>query len=124
MRHDADMGTVDDYLATLAAPDAAAVSHVYGLAREVVGEVEQGTGYGMPALIYRGKPLISVMRAKTHIGVYPFSGAVVETVSDAAAQVPGVTLAKGTVRFQPGNPLPDDVVRALVAARRDQIDGR
>ena len=32
-------------------------------------------------------------------------------------------LDKGTIRFQPERPLPDDVVRALVLARKEQIEG-
>jgi len=114
------MGTVDDYLTDLDPPDRSVIGHVYELARELVPEAEQGKGYGMPALVYRGKPLISVMRAKKHIGVYPFSPAAVSAVAE---QLPASDVAKGTIRFQPDQPLPDDVVRTLVASRKAQIDG-
>jgi uncharacterized protein YdhG (YjbR/CyaY superfamily) len=114
------MGTVDDYLAELDPADHDAIAHVYDLAREIVPEAEQGKGYGMPALVYRGKPLISVMRAKKHIGVYPFSPAAVAAVAD---DLPDPDVAKGTIRFQPDRPLADDVVRALVASRKAQIEG-
>ena len=85
-------------------------------------DAEQGSGYGMPALVYRGKPLVSVMRAKKHIGVYPFSPEAVAAVSGALEGHPGVGLDKGTIRYQPEHPLPDDVVRALVVTRREQIE--
>ena len=114
------MGTVDEYLAALEPGDRTAVEHLYTLAQEVVPEAEQGKGYGMPALVYRGKPLIAVMRAKGHIGVYPFSPGAIELVADDLA---GYDLSKGTIRFQPERPLPDAAVRALIAARRAQIDG-
>ncbi|WP_243074106.1 iron chaperone [Microbacterium sp. SS28] len=114
------MGTVDDYLASLEPADRAAISHVYDLARELVPEAEQGVGYGMPALVYRGKPLLSVMRAKKHIGLYPFSPDAVSVVAD---ELPPADVAKGTLRFQPEAPLRDDLVRALVAARKAQIEG-
>ncbi len=114
------MGTVDDYLADLEPADAAVISHVYAVAREAVPEAEQGLGYGMPALTYRGKALLSVMRAKSHIGVYPFSPA---AIVDILPLLDGVDRAKGTLRFDPSSPLPDDTVRALVSARRAQIDG-
>lgn len=116
------MGTVDELLATLDAADRAPVERLYAIAREVVPEAEQGLGYGMPALVYRGKPLISVMRAKKHIGVYPFSPAAVSAVAPSLEGHPGIGLDKGTIRFQPEHPLPDDIVRALVLARREQID--
>lgn len=114
------MGTVDDYLAGLDAADAAIIEHAYDVVREVVPEAEQGLGYGMPALVYRGRSLISVMRAKHHFGVYPFSPA---AVVDILPLLDGVDHAKGTIRFAPGAPLPDDTLRALAAARRAQIDG-
>ncbi len=90
------------------------------IAREVVPDAEQGKGYGMPALVYHGKPLIAVMRAKGHIGVYPFSP---DAITAVAAQLEGYDLAKGTIRFQPEKPLPDAAIRALVEHRREQIDG-
>jgi uncharacterized protein YdhG (YjbR/CyaY superfamily) len=117
------MGTVDDLLAELDPEDREPVARLYAIARRVAPEAEQGLGYGMPALVYRGKPLISVMRAKKHIGVYPFSPAAVTAVADSLTGHPGIGIDKGTIRFQPQHPLPDHVVEALVQARKEQIDG-
>jgi uncharacterized protein YdhG (YjbR/CyaY superfamily) len=44
-------------------------------------------------------------------------------VADAVEAVSGTGLDKGTIRFQPESPLPDDLVRRLVRRRRAQIDG-
>jgi uncharacterized protein YdhG (YjbR/CyaY superfamily) len=114
------MGTIDDYLAELDEDSRGAVGHVYDIALEVVPDAEQGKGYGMPALVYRGKALLAVMRAKEHIGVYPFSP---DAITAVAPQLDGFDLAKGTIRFQPDKPLPDAAIRALVERRREQIDG-
>lgn len=112
------MGTIDDYLATVDPADAAIIAHTYTVARGVVPDAEQGLGYGMPALTYRGRSLLSVMRAKAHFGVYPFSpSAIVEILP----LLDGVDHAKGTIRFT--EPLPDETIRALVAARKAQIEG-
>ena len=117
------MGTVDELLAGLDPADRPSIARIYEIAREVAPDAQQGLGYGMPALVYRGKPLVSVMRAKKHIGVYPFSPAAVSAVADALDGVPGIGIDKGTIRYQPAHPLPDAVVRALVTARKEQIDG-
>jgi uncharacterized protein YdhG (YjbR/CyaY superfamily) len=117
------MGTVDDLLAELDPADRPSIERIYAIAREVAPDAEQGLGYGMPALVYRGKPLVSVMRAKKHIGVYPFSPAAVTAVTGALTGHPGIGLDKGTIRYQPEDPLPDEVVRALVTARKEQIEG-
>ncbi len=116
------MGTIDDYLTDLDAADRAVIDRLYAIAGEEVPDAEQGTGYGMPALVYDGKPLLSVMRAKKHIGVYPFSPAAVAAVADVLAGHPGVSLDKGTIRFQPEHPLPAEAVRALIRARVSQIE--
>ena len=112
------MGTIDDYLAGLEPRDRDVIAHVYDVAGEGIDAV-QGTSYAMPALLYKGKALIAVMRTKKHIGVYPFSGRVVAAV---AASGGGFEFDKGTIRFQPEHPLPDDTVRAIVAARIAEIE--
>ena len=117
------MGTIDDYLADLAAADRDAIDRVYAVARREAPDAEQGKGYGMPALVHGGKPLLSVMRAKKHIGIYPFSPDAVAAVADSVRAVADSGLDKGTIRFQPAHPLPDEIVLALVKFRRDQIDG-
>jgi len=123
------MGTVDDYLESLDPDDRAVVSHVFDVARASVpgaeGEgVEQGKSYGMPALTYRGKALIAVMRTKKHIGVYPFSGRVPEVVAAGLPEAERGAFEhdKGTIRFQPDAPLPDETIRAIVAARIAEIE--
>ncbi|OLT52267.1 iron chaperone [Cellulosimicrobium sp. CUA-896] len=113
------MGTVSDYLAGVPEPDRRALERVVGLAREVVPDADEGASYGMPALTYRGKALLSAMASAKHLAVYPFSPAAVDGV---AARLDGWSHAKGTVRFSAELPLPDDVVRDLVRLRAREID--
>jgi uncharacterized protein YdhG (YjbR/CyaY superfamily) len=96
------------------------VEHVRAVARATVPEAVDGLGYGMPALRYRDKPLVSVIAAKHHIGLYPFSQSVVAAV---AGELDGYSFAKGTIRFSGEQPLPDDLVRRIVRLRREEIDG-
>jgi uncharacterized protein YdhG (YjbR/CyaY superfamily) len=119
------MGTIDDYLAGLEPRDREVIAHVYAVAGEGI-ETVQGTSYAMPALLYRGKALIAVMRTKKHIGLYPFSGRVVKAVADTQGDLDGegIEYDKGTIRFQPQHPLPDDTIRAIVAARIAEIEDR
>ena len=113
------MGTIDDYLDQLDPADRAVVGRVYDVVRAALPDAEQGTSYGMPALLYRGKALISVMRTKKHIGVYPYSGRVPAVVAETVEEL---DYDKGTIRFQPDRPLPDDTIRAIIAACVAEID--
>ncbi|WP_353808593.1 iron chaperone [Agromyces sp. SYSU T00194] len=114
------MGEIADYLDTLDGAERDAVAHVYERARAVVPEAEEGTGYGMPALRLRGKPLLAVQVARAHVALYPFSPEAVAAVADELA---AFSLSKGTIRFQVDHPVPDPVLDLLVSARRDQILG-
>ncbi len=100
-------------------PDREVIEELYARAKNLVPEASEGRSYGMPALRYRDSPLLSVMQAKTHVGLYPFSPAVVDAVS---GELDGYSYSKGTIRFTAGHPLPVDLVERIVLMRRDEID--
>lgn len=112
--------TVDDYLASLDGPTAAEFARLRAIAVGVVPEAEQGTSYGMAALKHRGKPLVSFLKAKDHLSLFPFSPAVIDAVRD---RLEGFELSKGTIRFSLDRPLPNDVMRDIVRLRRAEIEG-
>lgn len=113
------MGTVDDYLAELPEPTSALLGALYAVALAEVPEAEQGKGYGMPALTYRGKPLLSLMSTKKHLSAFPFSAGVVAALEPELGEYDS---AKGTIRFQSETPLSPTLVRRLVELRRAEID--
>lgn len=112
-------GAVTDYVATVEPSRRALIEGCYGVAREIVPEAVEGLSYGMPALLHRGRGLISVMSTTTHIGLYPFSGYVVGEVADTLA---GFSLSKGAIRFSVERPIPDAVLRRVVELRRAEIE--
>jgi len=115
----AEAGPLSAYLGELDAPVAAAFEAIIARATALVPTVEQGRTYGMPGLVYRGHPLLSLRQTREHLGYYPFSAAVVESVADALS---GYSLSKGTVRFSLEHPLPADIIDRMIDARRDEID--
>lgn len=72
----------------------------------------------MAALKLDGKPLIGVVAAARHLAVFPFSPAVIDAV---AGRLEGFSLSKGTIRFTPDHPLPDEIVEEIVRLRRAEI---
>lgn len=105
------MGTVDDLIAGLDEASGSALARVRDLAMQAVPDVEQGTSYGMPALRWRGRPLLGFNVCAARPAVYPFSPAAVDAVRDRLAVV---ELSTGTVRFTAADPLPMTAVIALV----------
>jgi uncharacterized protein YdhG (YjbR/CyaY superfamily) len=116
---DVGMGEVTDYIAGLDEPARSLLERYRARAVRVVPEAGEGTSYGMAALRYRGRPLISVIVAKQGYAVYPFSPAVVESV---LAEIDGFESTKGGIKFTDQRRLPDKAFEALVARRRDEID--
>jgi uncharacterized protein YdhG (YjbR/CyaY superfamily) len=115
------VGDVGEYLSTIEGADRDALARVYAIAREVVPDAEEGTSYGMAALLHRDKGLIATTRATKFLSLYPFSGSVIAAVSDALGDFETTT---GSVHYSADHPLPDAVVRRIVEARRDEIDLR
>ncbi|WP_247048917.1 iron chaperone [Arthrobacter rhizosphaerae] len=112
------MGSIDDSLAALPEPDRGCLQRVIEIARDIVPEAIDGVSYGMPALKLDGKPLIGFVAAAKHLSIFPFSPEVVDAV---AHKLEGFSLSKGTIRFTPDYPVPDDVVEEIVRLRRAEI---
>ena len=117
--HDVDMGEVTDYIGGVDEPARSVLERYRVRAVAVVPEAEEGTSYGMAALRYRGRPLISVVSTKQGYSVFPFSPAVVESV---VAHFDGFESTKGGIKFTDKRHLPIKAFDALVARRRDEID--
>ena len=109
---------IDEYLDGLAPPERAALEHVREVVVRAAPEAEEGASYGMPALLLAGRPLLGFRAAKQHLSVFPFSPAAIDAVRD---RLEGFDLAKGTIRFTPERPVPDDVLADLVRLRREEI---
>lgn len=112
---------VSDYVAALPEPVRDRVAEIYAHARVVVPEAEEGLSYGMPALLYRGKGLLSVMHTKQHIGVYPF-GNLGELAPEVEAAGFGST--KGSIHLGAGQSLPTDLLDRFLHRRVAQIEER
>jgi len=111
---------MDAYLEGLEPDARAALAHIRDVVHATVPDAEEGVSYGMPAFRHAGKPLLGFRVAKAHIGLFPFSPAAVASVQD---RLSGFDLAKGTIRFTPDAPVPDDVLVDLIEFRRREIAG-
>jgi uncharacterized protein YdhG (YjbR/CyaY superfamily) len=121
MPDDAHMSAVDDYLNGLPPPQKAALERVRAVVEAVAPEAEEGVSYGMPAFLYAGRPLLGFRAAKRHLSVFPFSPSAIEAVK---GRLGGFDLSKGTIRFSPVTPLPEEVLSDVVRARKEEIATR
>jgi uncharacterized protein YdhG (YjbR/CyaY superfamily) len=121
MIDDVHVSAMDDYLDDLPQAHKTALARVRAVVEGVAPEAEEGTSYGMPAFLYAGRPLLGLRAAKRHLSIFPFSPAAIEAVKHRLA---GFDVSKGTIRFSPDSPVPDDVLADLVQARMQEIATR
>jgi uncharacterized protein YdhG (YjbR/CyaY superfamily) len=112
------MSDMDDYLRGLPPAQRAGLERVRAAVGAVAPDAEEGTSYGMPAFRCAGRPLLGFRAAKKHLSLFPFGPAAIEAVAD---RLDGFDLAKGTIRFTPDQPVPDDVLAELIRSRRREI---
>ena len=103
--------TVDEYLAALSREKRAALETVRKTIRGAAPRAEECISYGLPAFRLDGRPFIWFGAAANHCALY----GVVEKAF--AAELRDYDTSKGTIRFQPDNPLPATLIRKLVKSR-------
>lgn len=104
--------TVDQYLAALSDDKRAALERLRQDILAAAPGAEECISYQMPAFRYKGKVLVWFGAGANHCAFYP--GAVVQAFQE---ELEDYGTRKGTVRFQPDQPLPAALVRKLVQAR-------
>ncbi|MEW5825543.1 MAG: DUF1801 domain-containing protein [Candidatus Bipolaricaulota bacterium] len=112
MTHDVE--SIANYLKGLSIDQRNALERLRSVIRDAVPEARECMSYGVPALCLDGKPLVAYGATKKHCALYPLDPKLIE------AQLPaltGLATSRGAIRFQPADPIPDAVVRAIVLAR-------
>lgn len=106
--------TIDEYLATLSDDKRAALEKLRKTIRAVAPKAEECISYRLPAFRLNGKMLVAFGAAANHCALYPMSSSIMEAHK---TELKDYSTSKGTIRFQPGKPLPVALVRKLIKAR-------
>ena len=104
--------SIDAFLVALSPEQRAALQKLRKDIRAAVPRAEECISYGVPAFRLDGRFLLAFGAGAHHCAFYP--GAVVAMFKD---ELEGYQTSKGTIRFQPGHPLPSRLVRRIVKAQ-------
>jgi uncharacterized protein YdhG (YjbR/CyaY superfamily) len=115
------MSGVDDYLAALPPDQREALEHVRATIRAAAPDATEAISYGMPAFKQDGRGLVGYAAFKVHCSLFPMSSTV---IADLAGELAGYVTSKGTIRFTPGEPLPDALITRIVHARLAELAAR
>lgn len=114
--------TIDAYLAAVSDKDQrTALSNLRTLIRSILPDAVECISYAIPAHRQpgpKGKVVIGYAAFANHCGVYSHSGTVAPQL---AADYPGWKFSKSGFLFTPDHPLPDELVRRMIALRLAEI---
>ncbi len=105
---------IDAYLAQLDEPKRATLSKLRATILDVLPDAEQCISYRMPAFKLQGKTVAGFAAFKNHLSYLPHSGHVLPQLAE---ETRGYTQTKSSLHFPLGEPLPEDLVRKLLAIR-------
>ena len=117
-KHNHCMTGIDDYLTTVEPSKRKELERIRALAKQIVPGAEEAIVYGMPTLKYQGKPFLGFDAHKQHIGIYPYSGQVIETLKD---QLHDYSFSKGAIRVPLDHPISEEMLKQIIHLRLSQI---
>lgn len=105
--------SVDAYLASLAAPQRAALEHLRAQIRAAAPGAEELISYGQPAFKLHGH-LVAFGAFQNHLSFFPMNSV---TIARHAKELDGYGTSRGTIQFSPEKPIPAAVVKKIVKER-------
>lgn len=109
---------IDDYLRSVDEPKRRTLEALRRAILEVVPEAEQVISYRVPAFRIHGAIVAGFAAFKNHLSYLPFSGSVLPQLSD---QLEGYTMTKSALHFPVDRPLPEALVKELIAVRLGEL---
>ena len=111
--------TIDGYPAGLSDDQRAALQRLRRTIQAIVPRAEECISYQLPAFRLDGKVLVWFGAGAKHCAFYPGG-----LVPEFERELKDYDTSKGTIRFQPDDPLPAALVRKLVKARIARVGAR
>jgi uncharacterized protein YdhG (YjbR/CyaY superfamily) len=111
---------VDEYLRGLSEPKRRTLEAMRRTILEIVPDAEQVLSYRVPAFRVDGRIVAGFAAFKDHVSYLPFSGSVLGELED---ELDGYAMTKSSLHFPVDRPLPETLVRKLIAVRLAEARG-
>jgi len=105
---------IDVYLSELEEPKRLTLQTLRRTILEILPEAEQVISYRVPAFRVGGRTVAGFAAARDHLSYLPFSGSVLSKLAD---ELEGYTMTKSALHFAVDQPLPEKLVKKLIAVR-------
>lgn len=104
--------SIDGYIAGFPPKQQKVLKQMRKLIRKLVPDAEEAISYGMPTFRLHGN-LVHFAMAKQHFGFYPAPSAIRQFEKELA----GYSTSKGAIQFPLDQPLPEELITAIVNFR-------
>ena len=111
------MSVIDDYLTAYEGPHRALMDELRALIVDLVPDATEAISWSMPTYKLNGN-LVHFAAGKSHVGLYPGADGV--AFAEEELKERGLKYSKGAIQFPLGQPLPRDLVTAIVKFREEQ----
>ncbi len=112
---------VDEYIASSPKEIQVKLKKIREIIKEFAPDAEEKIGYGMPGYKLEGRPLVYFAAFKSHIGLYPTSSVIEDTIPEVFKYRTG----KGTLQFSTNEPLPISLIRKVIEFRvNENLEGK
>lgn len=112
--------TIDDYLSGQPSETRQKLTELRALVNSLIPNCKEAMSYGIPTFKYKGKNVFHFAGYKSHIGLYPGSAAIVEF----RQQLGDYKTAKGTVQIPLDEPLPTQLIVAMVRSNLSRLQDK
>jgi uncharacterized protein YdhG (YjbR/CyaY superfamily) len=113
--------TIDEYLASVPDDKREALERLRKIITNTVPDAQECISYQMPAFRLHGRMLLGFAAAKNHCSLYPWSASAITAFAD---ELTDFSTSKGTVRFQPDKPIPEELIRKIIDYRISENDSK
>ena len=109
---------VDAYLASVGEPKRSTLAQLRRTILDIVPNAEEGISYQVPAFRVSGKVIAGFAAFKNHLSYLPFSGSVLDQLSEELA---GYERTLSALHFPVDRPLPESLVKELIEVRLREV---
>lgn len=109
----------DSYLQAFEGDRLLTLTTLRALIHQTVPEAEECLSYGIAAFRLKGKHMVGYGGTKQYVSLYLMSSGTLEKFEPALEEYDHT---KGTLRFRPGQPLPEDLIVRLIQARLKELE--
>lgn len=110
---------VSEYLNKLSKEERETLETIRKQILNLMPESEERLSRGVPFFYYKGKRAVGLRSSKTHLSFFIMEGNILD---NHRSEISAYANSSTVIKFNPKNPLDEDIIEKLVLARMEEIE--